>query len=133
MIDLTMMRWRIERDYHELKQEVGLGHFEGREWRGFKELRVLKNVLSGCQPSSCVRRAAVVGLIWPGRQRVGGLCNSSISLSFGGPTEILISERHSPGAIQTRKVIMAGFAKRSDIFVVIGNMQVVDQIAPNLY
>ena len=30
-----MMRWRIERDYHELKQEVGLGHFEGRGWRGF--------------------------------------------------------------------------------------------------
>ncbi len=35
MIDMTMMRWRIERDYHELKQEVGLGHFEGRGWRGF--------------------------------------------------------------------------------------------------
>ena len=28
-------RWRIERDYQELKQEVGLGHFEGRGWRGF--------------------------------------------------------------------------------------------------
>lgn len=25
----------IERDYLELKQEVGLGHFEGRGWRGF--------------------------------------------------------------------------------------------------
>ena len=35
IIDITMMRWRIERDYHELKQEVGLGHFEGRGWRGF--------------------------------------------------------------------------------------------------
>lgn len=34
MIDITMMRWRIERDYQELKQEVGLGHFEGRSWRG---------------------------------------------------------------------------------------------------
>ena len=29
------MRWRIERDYSELKQEVGLGHYEGRSWRGF--------------------------------------------------------------------------------------------------
>jgi hypothetical protein len=29
------MRWRIERDYQELKQEVGLGHYEGRGWRGF--------------------------------------------------------------------------------------------------
>jgi len=35
MVDITMMRWRIERDYQELKQEVGLGHFEGRGWRGF--------------------------------------------------------------------------------------------------
>jgi SRSO17 transposase len=35
MVDITMMRWRIERDYHDLKQEVGLGHFEGRGWRGF--------------------------------------------------------------------------------------------------
>jgi SRSO17 transposase len=35
MVDITMMRWRIERDYHDLKQEVGLGHYEGRGWRGF--------------------------------------------------------------------------------------------------
>ena len=35
MIDIVMMRWRIERDYQELKQQVGLGHFEGRSWRGF--------------------------------------------------------------------------------------------------
>jgi SRSO17 transposase len=34
-VDLAKMRWRIERDYQELKQEVGLGHFEGRGWRGF--------------------------------------------------------------------------------------------------
>jgi len=25
------LRWRIERDYQELKQEVGLGHFEGAD------------------------------------------------------------------------------------------------------
>ena len=35
LVDLTKLRWRIERDYEELKQEVGLGHFEGRGWRGF--------------------------------------------------------------------------------------------------
>jgi len=29
------LRWRIERDYQELKQEIGLGHYEGRSWRGF--------------------------------------------------------------------------------------------------
>ena len=35
LVDLTKLRWRIERDYQDLKQEVGLGHFEGRSWRGF--------------------------------------------------------------------------------------------------
>jgi hypothetical protein len=37
LVDLAKLRWRIERDYHELKQEVGLGHFEGRGWRGFHQ------------------------------------------------------------------------------------------------
>ena len=35
LVYFTKLRWRIERDYLELKQEVGLGHFEGRGWRGF--------------------------------------------------------------------------------------------------
>jgi SRSO17 transposase len=35
LVDLAKMRWRIERDYEDLKQEIGLGHYEGRGWRGF--------------------------------------------------------------------------------------------------
>jgi SRSO17 transposase len=35
LVGLAKLRWRIERDYRELKQELGLGHFEGRGWRGF--------------------------------------------------------------------------------------------------
>jgi SRSO17 transposase len=35
LVDTAKLRWRIERDYQELKPEVGRGHFEGRGWRGF--------------------------------------------------------------------------------------------------
>jgi SRSO17 transposase len=35
LVRLAKLRWRIERDYQELKGELGLDHFEGRTWSGF--------------------------------------------------------------------------------------------------
>src|SRR3981081_3863611 len=35
LADTAKLRWRIERDYLDLKQEIGIGHYEGRGWRGF--------------------------------------------------------------------------------------------------
>jgi SRSO17 transposase len=35
IVRLIKIRWRIERDFEELKDEIGLDHFEGRGWRGF--------------------------------------------------------------------------------------------------
>jgi SRSO17 transposase len=35
LVRIVHLRWRIERDFQELKDELGLDHFEGRTWRGF--------------------------------------------------------------------------------------------------
>lgn len=35
LVNNAMGRWMIERDYEELKSELGLSHYEGRNWRGF--------------------------------------------------------------------------------------------------
>jgi SRSO17 transposase len=35
LVRLCKLRWRVERDYEDMKGELGLDHFEGRMWRGF--------------------------------------------------------------------------------------------------
>jgi SRSO17 transposase len=35
LVRLAKLRWRVERDYQEMKEEVGLDHYEGRTWVGF--------------------------------------------------------------------------------------------------
>ena len=35
LVKLAKHRWIIKRDYEELQQRLGLGHYEGRGWRGF--------------------------------------------------------------------------------------------------
>ena len=35
LVGISKHRWVIERDYQELKSELGLAHYEGRNWRGF--------------------------------------------------------------------------------------------------
>lgn len=41
LVSITKIRWRIERDFQELKDELGLDHYEGRGWRGFHHHGVL--------------------------------------------------------------------------------------------
>jgi len=47
LVRLTKMRWRVERDYQELKGELGLDHYEGRSWRGFHHHATLCAVAHG--------------------------------------------------------------------------------------
>jgi hypothetical protein len=47
LVDYAKLRWLIERDYEELKQEVGLGDFKGRGWRGFHHHATLSIAVYG--------------------------------------------------------------------------------------
>ncbi|RKG93770.1 IS701 family transposase [Corallococcus terminator] len=47
LVTLAKLRWRVERDYQEMKGEVGLDHFEGRTWRGFHHHATLCMVAHG--------------------------------------------------------------------------------------
>jgi SRSO17 transposase len=82
-VDLTKLRWRIERDYQELKQELGLGHYEGRSWRGFHHHATLCIAAYGFLiseretiPPSGSRRAPVFAKpAFPGGYRPRGAAN----------------------------------------------------------
>lgn len=47
LVRLAKLRWRVERDYQEMKQEIGLDHFEGRTWKGFHHHATLCAVAHG--------------------------------------------------------------------------------------
>lgn len=47
LVRITKQRWRVERDYQDLKGEVGLDHFEGRTWPGFHRHATLCAVAHG--------------------------------------------------------------------------------------
>jgi SRSO17 transposase len=74
LVRTAKQRWIIERDYQELKQELGLGHFEGRNWRGFHHHATLCIAAYGFlvaerslfSPSA---RAGNAGLVVPGPAR----------------------------------------------------------------
>jgi SRSO17 transposase len=44
LVSIAKSRWRIELDYRELKEELGLDHYEGRHWLGWHHHVCLVNV-----------------------------------------------------------------------------------------
>jgi len=35
LVQVAKARWKIEQDYQQLKEELGLDHYEGRSWSGW--------------------------------------------------------------------------------------------------
>jgi SRSO17 transposase len=44
LVGLAKLRWRVEHDYRELKDALGLDHFEGRSWPGWHHHMTLVSV-----------------------------------------------------------------------------------------
>jgi SRSO17 transposase len=67
LVDTAKLRWRIERDFQDLKQEIGLDHYEGRGWRGFHHHAALSIAAYGflvaerspIPPSGTLRQALI--------------------------------------------------------------------------
>jgi len=103
LVDLAKLRWRIERDYQELKQEVGLGHFEGRGWRGFHHHATLCIAAYGFLISE---RETIP----PSRPRsTGPFPKLAVPDSYRPRAPPLRPERHVPNSIATmrRRLIAA--------------------------
>jgi SRSO17 transposase len=107
LVDIAKLRWRIERDYHELKQEVGLGHFEGRGWRGFHHHATLCIAAYGFLISE---RGTIPPQDLVARGRSRHLRYSTVTNPEAPP---LRPERHIPNSIATvrRRLIAALVSK----------------------
>jgi SRSO17 transposase len=89
LVRFAKLRWRIERDYQELKQELGLDHFEGRSWRGFHHHATLCAVAHGFL---ALRRA-----LFPPEQDQVDLTDGAQSSSAGhSPTDRLLPPLPTP-------------------------------------
>ena len=56
LVALAKLRWRVEQDYRELKDALGLDHFEGRSWPGWQHHVTLVSVAHGFLTTERLRR-----------------------------------------------------------------------------
>jgi len=103
LVKLAKHRWIIERDYEELKQELGLGHYEGRSWRGFHHHGTLCIAAYGFLS----RREAVFP---PLLEPVNWTYAPRKFRPTSGPAVRRIrAERHNPHSIATLRIRLARF------------------------
>jgi SRSO17 transposase len=110
LVDQTKLRWWVERDYLELKQEVGLGHYEGRGWRGFHHHATLciaaygfliseKETLPPSGPASprrCPRSAIPPGYRPKGSAAALATPHAKLNRHVAGPHRTLPRARPAP-------------------------------------
>lgn len=101
LVFVTKMRWRIERDYQDLKQEFGLGHYEERGLRGFHHHATLS--------------IAAHGFLMARRLRMGSgtgdekTSSNARCLSFPRITShaaVQRAQRHVPDSITTLRILL---------------------------
>jgi hypothetical protein len=76
LVAAAHQRWRIERDYQDLKQDFGLGHYEGRGWRGFHHHASLSIAAYGFP--ACVFHQGLQPR-WPNRPKRCAMTGCSVS------------------------------------------------------
>jgi SRSO17 transposase len=99
LVRLAMLRWRIERDYQELKDELGLDHFEGRGWRRFHHHASLCIAPMRSWPRSGWRISPLRR--WPSS---APLVSPQVSCHGALPVR---PERHAPDSIATMYRLLA--------------------------
>ena len=82
LVDTAKLRWRIERDFEELKSELGLAHFEGRSWRGFHHHAALCIAAYGF----LIRERAAIPPSGPRRRQMSRLSLRSKPKGAANPT-----------------------------------------------
>jgi hypothetical protein len=116
LVRLGQLRWRIERDYQELKDEIGLDHYEGRSWRGFHHhgslciaayafLAAERARLSPPEPLSFLRAARLPPGFKPrGAAHPTGASRAGLHHDHAPPADPFAAARHALHVVRSRAV-----------------------------
>lgn len=102
LVKLAKHRWIIERDYEELKQELGLGHYEGRGWRGFHHHGTLCIAAYGFLVAERSRFS-------PRLEPINWTAPRKFRPTSGLAARRVRAERHNPYSIATLRIRLARF------------------------
>src|SRR3982750_1096389 len=93
LVQIARGRWRVELDYQQMKEELGLDHFEGRSWTGWHHhvtLVMLAHLfLRLGKKRGASKRTRDAAANPAGDPAPGGHLDGSLSLLWGGGTEPL--------------------------------------------